>query len=99
MNIPDLTYESGWPTILRDNDGKAYVLLRDGKPFSEFSGEGCLYGLLDKRGFIVREELWVPVLGSTEDDMSLTGGTWMDPEEFVKYNQTPIVFPPEPVEI
>jgi len=99
MNIPEKTYESGWPLTLQDNDERVYVRLRDGKPDSEFSGESCLYGLLDADGYIIREELWVPVLGAIEDDMTLTGGPWMDAEELVKYDQTPIRIPDEPINL
>ena len=99
MNIPSQTHASGWPDFLRDNDDNVYVRLRDGKPETEFTGESCLYGFLFNDGFIDREYQWVPVMGSTEDDMRLTGGVWMDSGELVKYGQTPIEIPPEPITI
>jgi hypothetical protein len=84
---------------LEDNDGNLYVRLRDGNPTSEFTGESCLYGFLFADGFIDRQYQWVPVMGSDEDDMRLTGGPWMNESELIKYGQTPITIPPEPITI
>lgn len=97
--VPEKTYQTGWPEFLEDNDGNEYVLLRDGAETSPNTGEVCLYGLLDADRNIIREYQWVPVLGATAADMRLSGGTWMEPEEFIRYGQTPIRIPEEPVRI
>ena len=96
MSLPEETYKEGWPEFLTDNQGKKYVRLRDGKQTSKFAGEACLYGLLDEDDCIDEDRQWTPVYGATEDDMVLSGGSWMDPAEFVRYGQTPIVIPDEP---
>jgi hypothetical protein len=96
--IPEKTFMPGWPEHLVDNDDNLYVRLRDGKPASEFAGESCLYALVGEHGCIDKSNQWVPVLGATEDDMRLTGGTWMTAEQLEAQGQTPIVLPHEPVE-
>jgi hypothetical protein len=98
MILPSTTYMPGWPERLVDNDGVRYVRLRDGNPTSEFSGETCLYGVLDEAGFLDRAHQWVPLLGATLIDMRLAGGVWMSAKELHWSGQTPIVIPPEPVE-
>jgi len=97
MSVPEKNYMPGWPYRLLDNDLKRYVLLRDGKPVDEFSGESCLYGLLDAGGYIDRNHQYVPLLGATSHDMRLSGGTWISAEELNRYGQTGIIVPPEPV--
>jgi len=99
--IPQKTFMPGWPDQLTDNAGNRFVRLRDGKPTSEYGGETCLYGLvkfLGLHGLIDRAHQWIPNLGATERDMTLTGGTWSSAEELEAYGQTSIVIPPEPVE-
>jgi len=96
--IPEKTFMPGWPEHLVDNDDNLYVRLRDGKPASEFAGESCLYGLVGEHGCIDKSQQWVPVLGATDDDMRLTGGTWMTAAQLEAFGQTPIVLPQEPVE-
>jgi len=95
--IPQKTYMPGWPERLTDNEGNSYVRLRDGKPSGQYVGECCLYGLVLPGGLVSRAHQWVPTLGSTEDDMRLSGGAWISAEELVSYGQTPIEIPQEPI--
>jgi len=98
MSVPDKNWMPGWPEHLTDRYGEHYVILRDGKPTSKSGGESCLYGLLDEEGYIDRSHQWIPNLGATENDMTLSGGSWSSPASLVSYGQTPIVIPDEPVD-
>jgi len=96
-SLPSSTSQPGWPERLEDAYGDDYVRLRDGIPTTDFSGEACLYGKLDPAGFIERDHLYVPTLGSIEGDVQMSGGTWMSPEAMAAAGITPIVIPLEPV--
>jgi hypothetical protein len=98
MILPDTTYLPGWPERLSDNAGAHYVRLRDGKPTNEFGGEVCLYGLVRDDGFVDRSTQWVPILGATAMDLTMSGGPWMTAHQLEEIGQTPIKVPPEPVE-
>jgi len=99
IRIPESTIEPGWPTYLRDKYGVQYVRLRDGKTIQPGLGESCLYGLIDDEGYVDRAHQWIPNLGATRANMTLTGGTWSTGPQLIAAGQTPIQMPEEPIEV
>ncbi len=100
--LPPQTYSPGWPERLTDSHGQLYVRPRDGEGTTEFTGESCLYGLVEANGMINRSYQYVPAMGYTAaapaSDVVMSGGPWISAEDLVRYGQTPIVIPPEPIE-
>jgi hypothetical protein len=99
MSLPANTCHPGWPEFLTDSDDLIYVLLRDGSQVTDTIGNSCIYGLIDDEGFIYRERQWLPVLGATEEQMSLTPVTWDSNEVLLAAGQPPITIPHEPIAI
>jgi hypothetical protein len=98
MTLPTSTIETGWPLYLRDTGKERYVRIRDGVTHRPGVGEACLYGRLHPTNFIHRNAQYVPTLGSVPGQVTMAGGTWMKPEEFVEMDLAPITIPQEPVE-
>jgi len=96
--LPNSSTQPGWPEFLEDNHGDRYVRLRDGVGTGDFTGHACQYGLVDpETGMIVRKHLYLPTMGSTLDDLVMSGGSWMEPEAMVAAGIPPIEFPEEPI--
>jgi hypothetical protein len=80
-----------------DRDSKRYVRVRDGSATGAFSGNSCLYARLDSQNRILRDRLYVPTLGSTGDEVQMSGGAWLSEAEAEQVGVPPIVLPSEPV--
>jgi len=99
LSLPLQSSDSGWPASVKDNAGVRYVRVRDGSSTGPFSGHSCLYAKLDERNMIVRDHQYVPVLGSTVENLLMSGGSWLSPEAAKAAGVPPIQLPPEPVRV
>jgi hypothetical protein len=92
MTLPAKTYEPGWPEQLSDNDGYRYTRVRDGVPTGDYSGHDCLY-VRETPGGFSREYLYTPQSGSTQGDVVMNAGAWMEPEQCAGFGVPPITLP------
>jgi hypothetical protein len=85
--VPEKPYMPGWPQKLEDTPqeptpASEYWRVRDGKPYNEYSGDSVLYAkIVDWDGetpVVDGRTQYIPTLGSTLANMTLSGGVWVN---------------------
>jgi hypothetical protein len=97
--FPEHSFDPGWPEYLTDNVGTEYVIMRDGSAVTDYGGNSVLYARVREDRYVDRSKFWIPALGSKPVNLEMvSGGEWMEPEEFISHDLPPTVYPEEPIE-